>query len=195
MVLLIEWILQTNSTVTTTMTSVQTFPIDLSLTVSLLIAVSGWIVAAILAILRIHESRKEREQRAYRELVMTPEFQKILSTLDVMRQTMRAMSLAQRGQSGSFVILGEPVNFRNKKEFDKEMARIAPKALSFLIEAKESLGQSGLRDLVPPKIATMFMEAMKAATNSLQSKGDFDAADKKFTETYAEIRKMIGIES
>jgi hypothetical protein len=194
-VLLIEWILQTNSTVTTTMTSVQTFPIDLSLTVSLLIAVSGWMVAAILAILRIHESRKEREQRAYRELVMTPEFQKILSTLDVMRQTMRAMSLAQRGQSGSFVILGEPVNFRNKKEFDKEMARIAPKALSFLIEAKESLGQSGLRDLVPPKIAAMFMEAMKAATNSLQSKGDFDAADKKFTETYAEIRKMIGIES
>lgn len=186
-------LLQTNSTATTTVTSVQVSPIDWSFVVSVVIAVSG-IVAGILIGLQIRESKKERTQRAYRELVMTPEFQKLLSALDVIRQTMKAISVAQRGQSGSLVILGEPINFKNKKEFDKEMGRIAPKVLSFLIEAKESLGQSGLRDLVPPKIATMFMEAMTSATNSIRSRRDFDAADKKFDETHAEIRKMLGVE-
>jgi hypothetical protein len=174
-------------------TSVQVSPIDWSFVVSVVIAVSG-IVAGILIGLQIRESKKERTQRAYRELVMTPEFQKLLSALDVIRQTMKAISVAQRGQSGSLVILGEPINFKNKKEFDKEMGRIAPKVLSFLIEAKESLGQSGLRDLVPPKIATMFMEAMTSGTNSIRSRRDFDAADKKFDETHAEIRKMLGVE-
>lgn len=190
---MIEWILQTNSTVTTTVTSTQTSLIDLSLVVSLLIAVSG-IVALIFTYLRISESREERRQHAYRELIMTPQFLKLFSAFDVMRQTLKGISAAQRGESGSLTIAGEHVEFKDKKGFDEEMRRIAPKLLPVLIETQDSLGQSGLRDLVPTKISTMFIEAMKSAIDSLESRSDFNAADKKFDEMYVEIRKMLGVE-
>jgi hypothetical protein len=104
------------------------------------------------------------------------------------------MSAAQRGESGSLTIYGEHIRFKDKKEFEEEMRRIAPKILPVVIEAKDILGQSGLKDLVPPKISAMFMEAVKSALDSIQSRRDFDAADKKFDETYVAIRKMLGVE-
>ncbi|MGD0549486.1 MAG: hypothetical protein ABSA81_02930 [Candidatus Bathyarchaeia archaeon] len=117
----------------------------------------------------------------------------MLSTIDLIRQILAAKSAADRGQSGSFTIAGEKTTFKNSAELDNEMKRIAPKILPIVTEIKDLILKSGLMHLVPEKLITMFHDTVMPAVNSILLKQDFSAADKKFEEFYAQMRKMAGL--
>ena len=124
---------------------------------------------------------------------MAPQFLRILSILDIVQQMLKAMSAAERGQSGSAIIAGERIEFKDREEFDNETKRIGPKMTPILTEALNSLSQSGLMHLVPWALMEKFFEAVKLAAYCTQSRREFDVADKKFEEAYAVLRKMVGL--